>query len=567
MKYLFVLFCLAALAFAGTIHPDLQNLMDSSSDIELIPVFILAHGELDAGWIDAATVDMTRAEKQEFVVDALKEIAETSQGGIIEDLEVYSSDCVRNVISLWLSNAVYCEATSSVILQISLRTDVSLIEMASREDAGLIEPVDVHPSTHEELDKAITWSVTQINADDVWALGYDGTGVIVAVIDTGTDYNHLDLQYNMWHDTDAGYHYGWDFFDGDNDPMDTYGHGTHCSGSVCGDGTQGTETGVAPGATLMAIRINYYYGGESTWIQGMEFGTDNGASVLSMSLGSTHGNTALRTANENLLTAGVFHSVAAANSGPGAGTILSPGDSPPPWFHPDQTYHGGQSAVVTAGATNSSDVIASFSSRGPVTWWSDYTGSTPLLDPDICAPGVNVVSTQLNGGYTTMSGTSMATPHIAGVAALLLDANDNLTVAQMDSLMEVTALELGAGGKDNTYGAGRVDAYQAVLGALWVGVADNGEAGLPADLILSPVSPNPVNGFATFEIYTSGAGTSDISVFDITGRRVASISSSEVSSGTHAYNWMVPSEIGNGIYFVRASVDGRTVSSRMTIIR
>ncbi|MCK4506296.1 MAG: S8 family serine peptidase, partial [Candidatus Aegiribacteria sp.] len=188
--------------------------------------------------------------------------------------------------------------------------------MAAREDAGLIEPVDVHPSTHEELDKAITWSVTQINADDIWALGYNGTGVIVGVIDTGVDYNHPDLYSNMWHDTDAGYHYGWDFFDGDNDPMDTYGHGTHCSGSVCGDGAQGTETGVAPGATLMAICINYYYGGESTWIQGMEFGTDNGASVLSMSLGSTHGNTALRTANENLLTAGVFHSVAAANSGP-----------------------------------------------------------------------------------------------------------------------------------------------------------------------------------------------------------------------------------------------------------
>ncbi|MCD4849025.1 MAG: S8 family serine peptidase [Candidatus Aegiribacteria sp.] len=567
MKYLFILFCLTALAFAGTIHPDLQNLMDSSSNIELIPVFILAHGELDAGWIDAATVDMTRSERQEFVVDALKMIAETSQDGIIEDLEIYSSDCVRNIVSLWLSNAVYCEATPSVILQISLRADVSLIEMAAHEDAGLIEPVDVHPSTHEELDKAITWSVTQINADDVWALGYNGTGVIVGVIDTGVDYNHPDLHNNMWHDTGAGYHYGWDFYDGDNDPMDTYGHGTHCSGSVCGDGTQGTETGVAPGATLMAIRINYYYGGESTWIQGMEFGADNGASVLSMSLGSTHGNTALRTANENLLTAGVFHSVAAANSGPGAGTILSPGDSPPPWFHPDQTYHGGQSAVVTAGATNSSDVIASFSSRGPVTWWTDYTGSTPLIDPDICAPGVNVVSTQWTGGYTTMSGTSMATPHIAGVAALMLDANDNLSVAQIDSLMEVTALELGAGGKDNTYGAGRVDAYQAVQAALWVGVADTGEAGQPADLILSPVSPNPVNGFATFEICTSRAGTSDISVFDISGRRVASISSSEVSSGTHAYNWMVPSGIGNGVYFVRASVDGRTVSSRMTIIR
>ncbi|MCK5063808.1 MAG: hypothetical protein KAQ97_00925, partial [Candidatus Fermentibacteraceae bacterium] len=176
MKYLFVLFCFTALAFTGSIHPDLQDLMDSSHNIELIPVFILAQGELDAGWIDAATVDMTRSEKQEFVVDALKQIAETSQYGIIEELETFSSSSVSDIGSLWLSNAVYCEATPAVILQISSRADVSLIEMAASEDAGLIEPVEVRPSTHEELDKAITWSVTQINADDVWALGYDGSG-------------------------------------------------------------------------------------------------------------------------------------------------------------------------------------------------------------------------------------------------------------------------------------------------------------------------------------------------------------------------------------------------------
>jgi subtilisin family serine protease len=286
-----------------------------------------------------------------------------------------------------------------------------------------------------------------------------------------------------------------------------------------------------------------------------------------MSLGSTHGNTALRTAEQNLLTAGVFHSVAAGNSGPGAGTILSSGDSPPPWFHPDQTYHGGQSAVVTCGATDNTDTIASFSSRGPVTWWTDYTSANPLIDPDISAPGVNVVSTQWTGGYTTMSGTSMATPHVAGVAALMLDANTNLTVAQIDQIMETTALPLPPTGKDNTSGAGRIDALAAVQAAIGVGISQ-GAGTVPAPgIAVSAVTPNPVTGFATFELYSAESGRGDVAIYDLTGRRVAGIASGEISSGTSAYVWTVPDGIGNGIYFVRCSVDGISATARMTILR
>ncbi|MEN8208189.1 MAG: S8 family serine peptidase, partial [Candidatus Fermentibacteria bacterium] len=294
MKYILLLLSVTVVAVSGTIHPDLQDLMQRSNSTELIPVFMLVQGELDTDWVEAVTVDMNRDERQEFVVDALKNIADVSQAGVISELGLYTTQSVSGILSLWLSNAVYCEATPIVIRDMSCRSDITLIEQATYPDAGLIYPVEVREPAHEELDKAITWSVTQINADDVWALGYDGSGVIVGVIDTGTDYNHMDLHNNMWHDTAAGYHYGWDFYDNDNDPMDDYGHGTHCSGSVLGDGAEGTETGVAPGATCMALRINYYGGGEPTWIQAMEFGTDNGAAVLTMSLGSGQGNATLR---------------------------------------------------------------------------------------------------------------------------------------------------------------------------------------------------------------------------------------------------------------------------------
>ncbi|MCK5785779.1 MAG: S8 family serine peptidase, partial [Candidatus Sabulitectum sp.] len=463
MKQLLVLLAVALVATAGTIDPDLALEMAGSTDTDLIPVFILAQGQVDGDWVDSSTSGMSRDERQQFAVSAMKGIAQVAQSDIIAEL---NNSNATNLRSLWLANAVYCEATRTTIGSIASRSDVVLVERGAHPDAGLSEPVDVREATHDELDKALAWGVEKINADDAWALGYEGQGIIVGVIDTGIDYNHTDLNTNMWHDTPAGLHLGWDFFDNDDDPMDDYGHGTHCAGSVAGDGNAGTQTGVAPSATLMALRINYYYGGELTWIEAMEYGTDNGARVLTMSLGSGQGNTTLRTAEENLLTAGVFHAVCAHNDGPGAGTIRSSADSPPPWFHPDQTYHGGQSAVVSVGATNSSDVIANFSSRGPVTCWTDYTSSSPLIAPSVSGPGVDVVSTQWTGGYTTMSGTSMATPHVAGVAALILSANPALTVAQMDSIIEITSLELGTAGKDNTYGAGRVDALAAVQAAL-----------------------------------------------------------------------------------------------------
>ena len=568
MNQLLVLLVFVTIVMAGTIDPDLAVVMAESNETDLIPVFILAHGQVDGNWVNSATYGMNRDARQQFAVSAMKDIAEVAQSGIISQLRTLNSGSVNNIQPLWLANVVYCEATLSTIRNMAARSDVVLVESAAHPDAGLSEPVDVHESTPDELDKALAWGVEKINADDAWALGYEGQGVIVGVIDTGVDYNHTDLSTNMWHDTPAGLHLGYDFYDDDDDPMDDYGHGTHCAGSVAGDGNAGTETGVAPSATLMALRINYYSGGEYTWIQAMEFGTANGAAVLTMSLGSGQGNTTLRTAEENLLTAGVFHAVCAHNDGPGASTLRSSADSPPPWFHPDQTFHGGQSAVISVGATDNSDIIASFSSRGPVICWTDYTDSSPLIAPSVSGPGVDVVSTQWTGGYTTMSGTSMATPHVAGVAALMLSANPNLTVAQMDSIIEMTSLELGASGKDNTYGAGRVDAYQSVLAALELtGTAENHGAVVPAAMGISAISPNPVSNYASFSVYTAVAGTADISVYDVSGRRVANIDSSEIEAGANAFNWQIPAEMGSGVYFVRVSIDGGTVSSRMTVVR
>ncbi|MDM7992076.1 MAG: S8 family peptidase [Candidatus Fermentibacter sp.] len=565
MRTFGLILAFSAVAMAGAIAPDLQHQLALAGDDDLLPVFVLVQGGLDDSWIGSVTAGMTRAERQAFVVDALQDIAGVSQAGVLDELGRWDEGSVSGIQSHWLANAVYCEASPALITALAARTDVVLVESAADPEAGLIEPVDRHPATGEELDKAIVWSVTKINADDVWALGYDGTGVVVGVIDTGTDYEHTDLANQMWDDGSG--HCGYDFYDDDWDPMDDYGHGTHVSGSVLGDGTGGTQTGVAPGAQCMALRINYYYGGENTWVEAMEFGTENGAAVLTMSLGSTHGNTTLRNAEASLLTAGVFHSVAAGNDGPGIGTVLSSGDAPPPWFHPQQTQHGGQTAVVTVGATDSNDTVASFSSRGPVTWWPDYTVAAPLIDPDISGPGVGVISTSWGGGYESMDGTSMATPHVAGVAALMLDANPNLTVSQIDQIMEQTALDLLPAGKDNATGSGRIDALAAVQAAIAVGVETALEPVVAPGLAMSAVYPNPVGETALFEIYTGEAGRVEIEVFDLSGRIVAGSTLGEVEAGTHAFGWTVPSDLGNGIYFIRSTVGSVSDTARMTVVR
>jgi subtilisin family serine protease len=586
MKHLLIaLVLLAAAGFAGVISEPLQLEMAQAAPGQLIPVLIKPAGRADLDYINSVAAGMNSAERREFAVAVLKDFAEEAQRPLLEALEAMPAGSVSDVQTNWIVNAVGCWATPEAIRQISLRGDVEWVNLKTRPDI-LIEPVNIREPRREELDLANAWGVDKINAPDVWALGYEGQGVIVAVVDTGVNYNHNDLHNNMWHDTPAGYHYGWNFANGTGDPMDTNGHGTHTAGTVGGDGTSGTQTGVAPQATIMALKTSMQLSDEQQCWDAYEFAIEHGASVVSSSFGWQQSwNPARQTwreAVENSLAAGVHHSIAAGNEGGNPGTygdIRTPGDCPPPWLHPDQTTSGGLTSVVTVGATDSNDNIASFSSVGYSTWkfdspWFDYPDTAPeigLIDPDISAPGVDIVSCSYSNpsGYTTMSGTSMATPHIAGCMALMLSANPELTNAQMDSLLEMTAVDRGATGKDNIYGAGRVDIYQAVLAALeLVGTEEeSGAAVEPAAMVLSGVSPNPAGSHAGFSLYVPAQGSVTVNIFDVAGRAVASVHSGELASGSHSFIWSVPENLGNGIYFIRAAGPGGQAVSRMTLLR
>ena len=263
--------------------------------------------------------------------------------------------------------------------------------------------------------------------------------------------------------------------------MDDMGHGTHCAGTVAGDSTAGSQTGIAPDAAIMALKVLDNAGGgyESSCWESIEFSVDNDADIMSISLGWSHAwgpdRSSWRDSMSAALWAGLIASVASGNEGNDYGApdnVRTPGDIPPPWLHPDQSLTGGLSAVVSVGATNSNDGIAGFSSRGPVSWESispfndyPYNPEMGLIRPDISAPGENIKSLAhySDTGYESgWSGTSMATPCVAGVMALMISKDPSITPSQMSEIIETSALHLGTTGKNNVYGSGRVDAYDAV---------------------------------------------------------------------------------------------------------
>jgi len=534
---------------------------------DLVRVIIVMKDRPDVAQLDAAASGKSRQLGRRAVCSLLKRHAAESQADIRAYLESMASQGrAEGMKHLWINNTIAGWVDRSVVAEIAKRSDIrSIRENVPRE--AFMAPVQPAPAPAPSPaaggGRANAWGIEWIGAAQAWCTyGVDGSGVVVAMIDTGMDYYHSDLSNNTWvnpgedmdndgvvWDTDDlngvdddGNGYiddlvGYDFGLGDNNPMDDYGHGTHCSGTVGGDGSGGTQTGVAPGVKLMTCKCGYWvtYTDEATCWEGMEYAADNGADVLSMSMGwwqewLPHRVTWRETC-QYVKAAGTTQVICAGNERHYTwivepDNIRTPGDCP---------------EVVCAGALGyKNNTYAYFSSYGPTEWYEapffDYPYPPGLTKPDMTAPGENVNSTTWNGGYSgdTWSGTSMSTPHIAGVCALMLEANPSLTPDDVQQILEDTAIDLGAAGKDNDYGSGMVWAPDAVQGALnhggvsvtltpvttvvprggdldfWVDILNTGsapvttDAWIDVDLYGSPYSGNPVRGPLVITIPASG---------------------------------------------------------------
>lgn len=331
-------------------------------------------------------------------------------------------------------------------------------------------------------------SVSQIGAPEVWADGDDGQGVDVAVLDTGYDSGHPDLK-DVVDDSRS-------FVPGE-DTEDHHGHGTHVASTIAGSGaaSDGKEKGVAPGVRLHVGKVldNSGSGANSWIISGMEWAArDAHARVISLSLGGSQpsdgSDPMSRAVNELSAETGALFTIAAGNSGPDASTVSAPGAA---------------DAALTVGAVDSKDAVAEFSSRGP-----RFRDDAPK--PEITAPGVAILAARSQyaifgtGSYATLSGTSMATPHVAGVAALVAARHPEWSGSAIKDAL-ISTSKATPGNDSDAGGDGRVDAAAAVRAAVVAtGVSDAGIhslGGTPGETVTRRVTwTNPGSAAVTVTI-------------------------------------------------------------------
>lgn len=365
----------------------------------------------------------------------------------------------------WIVNAIKVRGQRQLLDELALQPEVA--EIVPDQSFELPEPI---PGTQEPQVDAIEWNVARIGAPQVWStFGVRGEGIVVANIDTGVQFNHPALlaQYrgNLG---GGGFDHNYNWFDPSRicgnpslQPCDNDGHGTHTMGTIAGDDGGANQIGVAPGARWIAAKGCEFSSCSSSallasgqWIlaptnlNGQNPRPDLRPQVVNNSWGGGAGDPWYQSIVTAWAASGIFPAFSAGNSGPTCGSANSPGD---------------YAASYAAGAFDINNFIASFSSRGP----SFFGG---VVKPNLAAPGVSVRSSVPVGSYLSLSGTSMASPHVAGTVALMWSASPPLfgDVAATRAVLDQTAIDTsdlrcaGTPGNNNVWGQGRLDAFSAV---------------------------------------------------------------------------------------------------------
>ena len=377
---------------------------------------------------ESSNIEINFQGNQEKITDSLKQeikIIGTKDSKKIPVIIQFNTKPTNSHINSLETLGAKIKYKYGIIDAVALSISSDLIEQISQ--LSFIKSVEYDAETRIVLAQ----SALQIKANRVWLEhGIEGKNIRIAVLDTGIDNEHQDLQ-NVILEKD---------FTGEGTD-DEHGHGTHVSSIIAGSGksSAGLYKGIASKASLMDIKVLNKQGSGrlSDTIAGIEYAVINNADVISMSLGAIipcNGLDATSLASDVAVKKGIVVVVAAGNSGPLPGTIGSPGCA---------------REVITVGAVDHLDKIAIFSSRGPTL--------DGRVKPDIVAPGVLITAAKSGGGYTIMSGTSMSTPMVSGVVALILSKNPGLSPEQIKNVLKETAKDLGE--DKNIQGAGRVDAY------------------------------------------------------------------------------------------------------------
>ncbi|MBN1179644.1 MAG: S8 family serine peptidase [Anaerolineae bacterium] len=438
---------------AGVLEPELARALAETPPDAMVRVIVEMREQADPQALTggARSVDEARAR----LVAGLQSRAAASQAALRAYLDRgRAAGEVAAYTPFWIVNAVAVQAHPSAVRHLADLSGVAVVRLdhyrqwiptsfqpaISNLQSANLQPANLQPAE---------WNIARVHAPQVWSsLNVSGTGTVVAGMDTGVDWLHPALQTNYRGYTPHGLvnHDGnwFDAVSGSLYPVDGYGHGTHTLGTAVGQG----GIGVAPGAQWIAARVfNSSGGAYDSWIHaGFEWllapGGDpsHAPDVVNCSWGSSYSFlTTFQPDLQALRTAGILPVFSNGNSGPGEETVGSPASLP---------------EAFAVGAIDSYDLVASFSSRGPSPWGE--------IRPHVVAPGVGVLSSYPGGVYVTANGTSMAAPHVTGIAALLHSVDPTLSIEQMAALMIGTAEPLGDPVPNNDAGWGIVDAFEAV---------------------------------------------------------------------------------------------------------
>jgi subtilisin family serine protease len=430
------------------------------------------------------------------VEGALRTKAAGAQRGVLALLHRRRAQhLVASVTPLWIVNEVSVRAAPSVIKELAARPDVREV----RPDSTIQAPAPAAAADGAQATAPPEPNVALVNAPALWDLGFRGQGMVVANMDTGVDATHPDLAgrwrggSNSWYDPNGEH---------PTMPTDVNGHGTWTMGAMVGGDAGGTSIGMAPDALWIAVKLFNDRGTTTSSMVHLGFqwlldpdgnpATADAPNVVNNSWsGSVAGcDLEFQPDLRSLRAAGILPVFSAGNSGPLAGTVLSPANLP---------------EALSVGATDDSDAIYPSSSRGP-------SACGQAVAPRLVAPGVGIRTTDLFGLYVNVSGTSFSAPHAAGALALLLDAFPGLSADRQQAALESGAVDLGAAGADNDYGNGRLDAlaaYQWLASTpdFTVAVTPSSASTTPGGTASYSVTVTGVNGF-TGDVSLSLAGLS-----------------------------------------------------------